>query len=588
MINESGFMVAKIIIIAIVLIILVLALLVVRFFLKMKNEGLCPVCYLQQYKRPNKITMDVGKYPDYDNSTAKTPPMGWSSWNTFKNHIDEDMLLETANAMVDSGLKDAGYEYLNIDDCWQSSLRDADGKLQGDLVTFSHGMPQLIKSVNALGLKVGLYSSNGTLTCEDLPASLGNEDLDAKTLASWGCEYFKYDFCHNETITGICPVIEKIEVKEIDNKYNQFVTFKPSDAVLTGRAEVIDFRDFHSGKGIAYLNNGAGTATFTTPNLTAGEYVLTVVHQKMVKKKGQPQGGYAQIDVNGTVYEMFFPFGYGWNDSSRTQIKVNLKMGENVITISNPIVTKADAAFIQYKRMGDALKSATKAWASFTGTQEKPIVYSICEWGTNTPCDWGKKAGNMWRTTPDIQPKWESIVSLYEKTIDSYNASQPGNWNDPDMLEVGNGKLTKDENTAHFSLWCMMASPLMLGNDVRKFAMDKNDPILKIVTNKQLIEIDQDRLGKAAKRIKKSAKLDIIARPLYNGDVALCVLNKSKKEQDVQLDLATTLSDGYLNFKTYNTYEIHDIWNGEISQDNEIYARLPMHSVAVYRIKAVL
>ncbi|MCH5321429.1 MAG: alpha-galactosidase [Eubacterium sp.] len=575
--------------IVIITILIILIVLFISWLLVMKANGKCPLCALKRIAMPRKITMDISELEDYDNGVAKTPPMGWSSWNTFRNHIDQDLIMEVANAMVDSGLAEAGYKYINLDDCWQSSMRDSEGKLQGDLRTFSRGIPQLIKDINKLGLKVGLYSSNGTLTCEDMPASLGNEELDAKTLASWGCEFFKYDFCHSQPISGDCPAIEKIELNRIDSQaFDSIEVLKPEDAEFTGRAKVIKLSELPSGKAIGFINHGAGSATFRVITLPKGKYALTVVHQKTFKR----HYSYAQITVNGKVHEIFFPPGKGFSDSGRTQLVVDLKDGENVITIQNPIATVADSSFIQYKRMGDALKNATKQWARFTNTDEKPIVYSICEWGTAKPWDWGRKAGNMWRTTHDILPVWSSVRILYSFTVGLYKHAGPGGWNDPDMLEVGNGKLTENENKAHFSLWCMMAAPLMLGNDIRKLVDGNNNAVegnsvLKIVTNKQLIAIDQDALGKPAKIVKKITGVDVLARPLSNGDVALCLFNKSIGNKNVHFELSDLLDDEYLNMSPASQYELHDLWTDERNTASAISVSLPKHSVKVYRIKSI-
>lgn len=575
--------------IILITIILIAVVLFASWFLILKANGKCPLCAIKKITMPRQITMDISDTDDYDNGVAKTPPMGWSSWNTFRNHIDQDLIMETAHALVDSGLAEAGYKYLNLDDCWQSSMRDEDGKLQGDLKTFSRGIPALIKDINALGLKAGLYSSNGTHTCEDMPASLGKEVIDAKTIASWGCEFFKYDFCHDSAISGDCPAVEKIELNRIDgNEFNSFLVLNPDDAVFTGRAKVINLKELPSGKAIGFINHGAGTAEFTFNSLPKGKYCLTVVHQKTHRFRES----YAQIVVNGVTHEMFFPYGKGFSDSGRTQIIVDLKDGENVIKIFNPIATRADSSYVQYTRMGKALKNATKQWAEVTHTEEKPIVYSICEWGTTKPWMWGKKAGNMWRTTHDILPTWFSIVALYNSTIKLYNHAGPGGWNDPDMLEVGNGKLTEDENKAHFSLWCMMASPLMLGNDIRKFVDGNNkavegNAVLKIVTNKQLIAIDQDPLGKPAKLIKKITGVDVIARPLLNGDVALCLFNKSTGTRNVHLDLSELAADQYLLMRKADEYELHELWTDKRVNASSISTSLPKHSVQVYRIKTL-
>ena len=159
-----------------------------------------------------------------------------------------------------SGLVDAGYQYINIDDCWHSSFRDENGRLQGDLGKFPSGIPAVIEKINHMGMKVGLYSSNGTLTCEDLPASLGNEAVDAKTIAEWGCEFFKYDFCHNKRINGDAPVIEGIELNRPGNAVEY--TLRPEDATFTGRAQIVKIKRLPSEKAVGLLNHNAGTATF--------------------------------------------------------------------------------------------------------------------------------------------------------------------------------------------------------------------------------------------------------------------------------------------------------------------------------------
>ena len=434
----------KYIAIILIAVLLVLLVLFVSWFLNMKANGKCPICALKKVFIPTSLTIDIGEVEDYSNEVAKTPPMGWSSWNTFRNNIDQDIIMQTAHAM------------------------------------------------------------NGTLTCEDLPASLGNERLDAKTLASWGCEFFKYDFCHHDRISGDCPAIEHIEITKQKSAFE--LDLRPEDAQFTGRAKIIKMPDVPSKKAIGFISHGSGSASFDFDVDTKGEYVLTFVFHKSRAKKKQ----YMQIDINGKMYELFFPETKGFSPLGRQQIVVELASGTNHMTIKNPIVTNIDSSFVQYKRMGDALKEATQMWAKVTRTPEKPITFSICEWGTARPYIWGAKAGSMWRTTPDIMPKWSSIVWIYNRTLKLYKYAGAGHWNDPDMLEVGNGNLDDNENRAHFSLWCMLAAPLMLGNDIRQFVTngmpDKENNTLKIVTNKHMIAVDQDALGKPAKRIKNNQK----------------------------------------------------------------------------------
>ena len=552
----------------------------VTWFFAMKADGKCPLCMLKAIGR-SKLTIDIKNEPDYDNNVSALPIMGWSSWNTLRNHISEESIYETASAMAESGLADAGYQFINVDDCWQSSMRDEDGKLQGDLESFPSGIVELREKINALGLKMGLYSSNGTHTCEDLPASLGNEELDAKTIASWGIEYWKYDFCHHQKLSGSVPIIEYIDLSQ--KGFHSQIRLTPKDAKFTGRARVVKCNDLPTKKGIGYLNHGAGTATFSVDVPASGYYNMTIHHKKNLLNKKQ----YLQVIVNGNLYEVHFPSGRSFTRDARIQLEIKLQGGENRIKLCNPVVTAADSSYIQYRRMGRALKDASAAWAAYTRTEEKPITYSICEWGFANPWNWGAKAGNMWRTTMDIFPNWTSIKSIYNKTIKLYKHASPGHVNDPDMLEVGNGKLTPDENKSHFTLWCMMAAPLVLGNDIRKLldGSAKSEMILDIVTNKSLILVDQDPLVKPAKRIGRKGSIDILARPLSNGDTAVCFFNKGSNKKAIDFDIDSLKDDKYLRFNRSGTgYEVHDLWSDERFRHDKITTSIPKHGVKVYRI----
>lgn len=564
--------------ILVITIIVIALVLFVTWFLSTKADGNCPLCAMKAFP-PSKMTIDSSKDKDYVGG-EKLPIMGWSSWNTFRNHIDEDLILDTAKAMVDTGLAGAGYKYINLDDCWHSSMRDENGMLRGDMESFPSGIRALCNDVNTLGLKLGIYSSNGTLTCEDLPASLGNEELDAKTFASWGIEFFKYDYCHNEKISGKTPIIEYISISGKGERESYRLT--PDKAKFTGRAKTVTVKDLPTGKGIAFLNHGAGKASYVVNLAQDGEYVFTVHYKKMASKK-KP---YMQLDVNGKIYEIFFPPSVAFTPDARVQLTVKMNAGENNITLQNPVVTRADSAYIQYRRMGNALENATASWAMFENTEEKPITYSICEWGTNHPWKWGAKAGNMWRTTHDIMAKWWSIVHIYNRTLPLYEYASPSHINDPDMLEVGNGKLTPEENKSHFTLWCMMAAPLVLGNDIRTLLNEdkKSQIILSILKNKELIAIDQDPLVKPAKKIGRQGSVDIIARPLSGGDVAICFFNKSNKNKEVEYELNDLKEDAYLNMSRTNSAEVHDLWTDEIFHRDTIKAPIKPHGVKVYRI----
>jgi hypothetical protein len=249
-----------------------------------------------------------------------------------------------------------------------------------------------------------------------------------------------------------------------------------------------------------------------------------------------------------------------------------------------------DSAAIQYKLMGRELKRATRLYAEKNGTEEKPIIYSICEWGFNRPWKWGAEAGNLWRTTGDIRANWKSVMLIYEFTVRLAKYSAPGAWNDPDMLEVGNGNLTHEENKSHFSLWCMMNAPLILGNDVRKFikedgTVDTDSKVYQILTNKKMIAINQDSLGVQCRRIK-SGLVDILVKPLEGSRAAVCILNKKSKSASAELELRKLSNLGYLNLPAKSEYSLNDVWDDKyIEKADKIVTEIPAHGVKVYIVE---
>ena len=518
----------------------------------MKRNNMCPFCYIRQLFMKKKPTSVRPTFDDYPVGTALTPPMGWSSWNTFANRINEKLILDTAKAMKDKGLLDAGYRYVNLDDCWQSSLRTETGELVADYETFPHGLPYLVKEVNKLGFKLGAYTSNGTLTCEDLPASLHREQVDANTLAKWGIEYFKYDFCHHEYLSKNAPLIYSISISKFDGHP---IEYSVQNAVLSGLAKYMTDTKLPSGQYVSGLDSNLGAITYNNIEADeAGKYVLTI----NIKKSGQ-FAKFLVAKVNDKdEYEIEFPDQKKFNVTARFQVIVELNAGKNTIKLFNPITSKADSEMYQYRRMGYALKRATERVAKEEGRAEKPITFSICEWGWGKPYNWGAKAGNLWRTTPDIKPIWPWIKLIYGHTVKLYKFSGVGHYNDPDMLEVGNGKLTYNQNISHFSLWCMMNAPLVLGNDIR----DMSEQVREIVTNKALIAINQDPLCKAAKRVKKGT-VDILAKPLADGSTAVCFFNKSSHGAKAKFDLGKLLDDNYIAMKKQQSYTAKEQWTGE-------------------------
>lgn len=550
---------------------------------KKKSADFCPECDIK--KVIAKAGVHIKSDECYGNGVALTPPMGWSSWNSFRNHIDEKKILEIADAMKKTGLLDAGYEYVNLDDCWQSSMRDENGRLQGDLSAFPNGIKSLVEKLNEKGFKAGIYSSNGTLTCEDLPASLGTERIDAETFAEWGIEYFKYDFCHHKFISTKAPLINMLQISSDDGRILSKMEAK--DGMLSGTANL--FTD-EKGSYIGRLDSGTGSVKFVVDGIESdGEYILTIV----VRKSGEVEK-YATVNVNdGDIYEVDFPPTKAWSTDGRVQLYIKLNQGANTIEIKNPIGSKADSAATQYIKMGRELKRATKLYAQKNGVPEKPIVYSICEWGVNKPWKWGAKAGNLWRTTQDIRPFWASILGIYEINVRLYKYSRCGSWNDPDMLEVGNGNLTVEENKAHFTLWAMMAAPLVLGNDIREFikpdgTVDENNKILEILKNKDIIAIDQDKKGVQCRRFKTNGVTDILIKPLENSETAVCFFNKTKAEKEMSVYFADIINQSYVDMPKAKCYEYTNLWTKESGvSEVALNSKVPAHGVAVFRVKAV-
>jgi alpha-galactosidase len=376
-------------------------------------------------------------------SLALTPPMGWNSWNKFGPNVSDSLIRGIADAMVTSGMKDAGYQYINIDDYWHDS-RDSLGFIHPDPKKFPHGIKALADYVHSKGLKLGIYSDAGYKTCGGLPGSRGYEYQDALMYARWGIDYLKYDWCNTEGL------------------------------------------------------NAEGA----------------------------------------------------------------------------------------YMTMRDALHSAGR-----------PIVFSICEWGNSKPWLWAKNVGDLWRTTGDIYPCWEckydhgnwfswGVMRILDMQEGLRQYAGPGHWNDPDMLEVGNG-MTVNEDRAHFSMWCMLAAPLIAGNDIENMS----DATKKILTNKDVIAIDQDSLGIEAFKYRSKDSLEIWFKPLKNGDWAMCVLNRDGNPQKLSFDwkkeiVSDSLSGREAQFSSV-TYGLQNLWTKEDAgtTSDVLNAEVPGHDVLILRLK---
>ncbi len=381
---------------------------------------------------------------------AKTPQMGWNSWNKFACDINEELIREIADAMIEKGIADAGYVYINLDDCWHASERDADGFIQCDAERFPSGIKELADYVHERGLKLGIYSDAGTHTCGGRLGSLGHEYQDALQYARWGIDYLKYDWCSTDNINA------------------------------------------------------------------KGAYTL----------------------------------------------------------------------------MSNALRAAGR-----------PILFSMCEWGTAKPWEWAKDIAHSWRTTGDIWLSFDqvqdlgtwkawSVMHILDMNADLRRYAGPGHWNDPDMLEVGNG-LTQSEDRAHFTMWCMLSAPLILGNDIRTVS----DQTLDIILNRRVIAIDQDPLGVQGYRFLDEGDFEVWLKPLAGGDWAFCMLNRGSEPKQYTIEWANfdwtdDEVSGLSTELSTKFYNIENLWK-EGKEANEGTTKrsksvtIPSHDVVLYRLSPV-
>lgn len=358
------------------------------------------------------------------NGLAKTPPMGWNSWNKFAGKVDDAGVRAAADAIASNGMKEAGYLYVNIDDTWQGD-RDAQGNIRANKKF--PDMKGLADYVHSKGLKIGIYSSPGPNTCAGYEGSYGHEDQDARTYAAWGFDYLKYDWC------------------------------------------------------------GAST------------------------------------------------------------------------------IYKDDEMQAVYQKMGDALEASGRA-----------IVYSLCQYGRADVWKWGPQvSGNLWRTTGDIQDNWASMTKIGFSQNDLAPYAAPGHWNDPDMLEIGNGGMTNTEYQTHMTLWSMLSAPLLAGNDLQRMAPET----LAILVNRDVIAVDQDPLGKQATRVSQSGDQEVWAKDLSGGAKAVALFNRSQEPAKVGISWTDLGLSG-------TPQTARDVWlHRDVKlEGSEFAAEVPGHGVVLLRV----
>jgi alpha-galactosidase len=365
---------------------------------------------------------------------AGTPPMGWNSWNHFADKVSDAVVRAQADAMVSSGLRAAGYVYINIDDTWEGK-RDAQGIIHSN--EKFPDMKALADYVHSRGLKLGIYSSPGAKTCAGFEGSFDHEEQDAKTYADWGIDYLKYDLC------------------------------------------------------------------------SFGDVMATAASKEQ-----------------------------------RHQMMIDA-----------------------YLRMYRALKN--------TG---RPIVYSLCQYGLDSVWRWGASVGgNLWRTTGDISDNYESMAAIGFRQVAQSRYAGPGHWNDPDMLEVGNGGMSTAEYQTHMSLWALLAAPLLAGNDLSSMTAQT----IALLTNRDVIAIDQDSAGNQGTRVWASGASEVWAKKLADGSRAVGIFNRANDAADAHIEIKL----GDLGFKGPATAQ--NVWTGKGlgTLRGTIKVAVPPHSVVLLKVK---
>lgn len=407
----------------------------------------CPaVVAATEIASPEKITHF--EELNQSNGLAQTPPMGWSSWNNFGVEINEQLIIETIDTMVDNGMRDAGYIYVNLDDGWQryKGSRE-DHPLEYDPQKFPRGIKYLADYAHKNGMKLGIYSGPGVDTCAGFTGSQGHEAEDAAMFASWGVDHLKYDSC--------CSHVDE-----------------PTEVV----------RD----------------------------------------------------------------------------------------------------AFIS---MSTALLE-----------EEKDIVLHACHCGWTNIWEWAGDIGaNHWRIGQDISDDFDypdnregyyfDVLDMIDRGVELHKYTKPGQWNDFDMLVVGLNGVSKElvgagasniEYRTHFSMWAMLASPLLTGSDVRNL----DAYTLETLTNREVIAVNQDPLGLQAKKVKDSGDLEIYAKPLSDGSWAVALLNRNGTTAIMELDWKKDLGLDWENVT------IRDLWKHESEQmDTDTYsAEVIGHEAKVLKV----
>src|SRR5213593_4039261 len=354
---------------------------------------------------------------------APTPPMGWNSWNRFGPFVSDQLVRETGDALIESGMRDAGYRYVVVDDAWEGSVRSDDGNLEPNLWRFPN-MHGLASYLHARELSYGLYTCAGDRTCQGYPGSRSREFVDARRFAAWDVDFMKIDWCHSSGLDA---------------------------------------------------------------------------------------------------------------------------------------------------------RTAYATWSEAIRATRRPMVLSICECGRSRPWQWAASVGHLWRTSGDIADRWDSVMDILDRQVALAQFAGPDHWNDPDMLEVGNGGMSDEEYRTHFSLWAMLAAPLVAGNDVRAMS----EGARAILTAPEVLAVDQDPRGSQARRVRRDDVSEVWARPLADGTHAVLLVNRGDARANV-----VARWDEVLDAKGSRRGNVRDLWErADVGERDGYYDRtLAPHACALVKV----
>lgn len=421
---------------------------------------------------------------------ALTPPLGWNSWNCFAKTVDQAKVKQAADKIVETGLINHGYTYVNIDDSWEGERDD-----KGVLRTNSKfpDMKGLSDYIHSKGLKFGIYSSPGPKTCGGYEGSYQHEDQDAQTFYEWGVDYIKYDNCF------------------------------PAALVYGLRTE---------------------------------RYCKAVP-----EKSGEITALMKELEVLGSL-------GFGRTPAQEARLKECRGLLDKILSSCGPGTMG--------KLSWELQREPYKKFRACLDKVPRDIVYSMNCFGGPAAVECG---ANSWRTTGDIRDTWLSMSGIGFGQSGKEKDSSPGHWNDPDMLVVGvmsgrPSRLTPDEQYTHISLWSLLCAPLLIGCDLSK----ADEFTISLLSNDEVLEVNQDPLGKQAARISKKENLQVWAKDMEDGSKAVGLFNLNDDKRTVKVTWAELGLTG--------NHTIRDLWRQKDvgASDKEFEVEVNAHGACLLKL----